>query len=445
MRTPVDSAYGHMRRMAIVAPSAYLFGGVQTWLDYMVSGLESVGWSITVVLVHGEHSDVARYCRQHPFPGMRWVANPTGSREGRVRGLCTVIQQIDPELVLAVNIVDCYEAVARLRRRGGLQKITMALHGLNACFFADIKKYRNSLDGVVATNRLAVQAAVDIGLLPKGRAKYAPCGVEISCEEPDTAVTDDRLHLAFCGRLDDREKRVMDLPRILAWLGREGIDFHLRIAGTGPDEGALRQALSIFAAKVTFMGCLSASELRTSFYRPGDVLLILSPSETGPLVAWEAMAAGMTVVTSRFLGIGLEGSLRDGETCLVFPVGDAEAAAAAVARLGDPVLRSTLALAGRTLVRERYQRDASIHAWDITLQDILQQPVLPPSAADLPAPCSGRLDRYFGTQMAETVRSLLGLRYRHTAPGNEWPHSYGSDNDEPFSRRLAELDQRETQ
>ena len=39
------------RTLAIVAPSAYLLGGVQSWLDYLVPGLEFYGWEITIALI----------------------------------------------------------------------------------------------------------------------------------------------------------------------------------------------------------------------------------------------------------------------------------------------------------------------------------------------------------------------------------------------------------
>ena len=166
----------------------------------------------------------------------------------------------------------------------------------------------------------------------------------------------------------------------------------------------------------------------------------MSPSETGPLAAWEAMASGVALVSSRFAGIGLEGALRDGQTCLVFPVGDAEAAAAAIARLVDPVLRRSLAKAGYELVKERYSRDASVNAWDAALRRIVDQRALPACQAFAPVKSAGRLDRYLGAGTAETLRRLLGLRFRHTEPGGEWPHSYGTDNDPSFHRQLESMD-----
>lgn len=428
------------KRVAIVAPSAYLFGGVQAWLDYLVPGLEAAGWDVSILLAHGVHSDAHRYLRAHPFPRVRLLENRTGSREGRVRAICAAIQMDAPELVLAVNIVDACEAVARMRRRFGGPRVAMALHGLHPSFYQDIAGTSTLLDGVIATNRLGAAAAVVRGGLPADRVYYAPCGVVVpDLAKPAQSIAS--LALVFAGRFDATEKRVLDLPHILRALHRRGVDFSMKLAGAGPAESELRNALLEFGERVEFLGVLDEAQMRELFV-PGAIALVMSPSETGPLVAWEALANGAALVSSRFVGIGLEDSLRDGETCLTFPVGDTEAAANAIARLVDPDLRQSLAKAGYEMVRQRYGRDASIRAWDAALRGILNQETLS-SGQSLPAaPSAGRLDRFLGAGKAEILRRLTRSRFAHVEPGGEWPHSYGTEDDESFRQLLVDLDHR---
>ena len=139
------------RNLAIVAPTAYPLGGVQTWLDYLVPGLESVGWGVTMLLVHGAHSDAHRYLRHHPFTRVQLVTNQSGSREGRVRALGKAIHSSGADAVLGVNVADVYEAVARLReQRGGKPKFAMALHGLHPSFYDDIAVSKETMDAVIA-------------------------------------------------------------------------------------------------------------------------------------------------------------------------------------------------------------------------------------------------------------------------------------------------------
>jgi glycosyltransferase involved in cell wall biosynthesis len=430
-------------KLAIVIPSAYLSGGVQTWLDYVVPGLVARGWSVTVMPVHGHLHNAEKYLELHPFDKVRLVANSTGSREGRVRALSHALESTQPDLVLSVNIVDVYEAVARLRKRGleGM-RVAMALHGFNGAFFRDMKIYNQILDGVITTNRLGVAAAAEIGGIDGSRIHYAPCGVEVGNLDAGK-LPEGTLNLLYAGRFDQREKHVLDLPGILAELDQRKVPFRLRLAGSGPDETELRSALSCFGERVEFLGQLDEQTLRNDFYKPGAILLITSPSESGPLVAWEAMSCGTVVVTSRYLGIGLEDSLRDGENCFVFPVSDTAAAADAIAKLQDTELLSRMVHEGHELVGRKYGREVSINAWNRALQMVLEQPSQVSVESPVTSMPAGRLDRWFGVTLAETMRSALGLKFRHGEPGGEWPHSYSGPDDQVFLDRLRALDQAE--
>ena len=54
------------------------------------------------------------------------------------------------------------------------------------------------------------------------------------------------------------------------------------------------------------------------------------------------MSRGVVVVTSAYIGSGLEGGLVDTENCLMFPIGDIEAAAKGIEKLQDPKLYAGL-------------------------------------------------------------------------------------------------------
>lgn len=428
------------RKLAIVIPSAYLSGGVQTWLDYVIPGLADKDWGVTVMTVQGHLHNAHKYLELHPFEKVRLVKNPTGSREGRVRSLMHALKSIQPDLVMSVNIVDVYEAVSRLRQNGFVGiRVAMALHGFNSEFFQDIKVLNRLLDGVITTNRLGVAAAAAIGGMDRSRIHYASCGVNIGAL-PNIVTTPGPITLLYSGRFFQREKRIFDLPKILKSLDERGVSFRFRLAGSGPNEMELRAALSCFGDRVEFLGQLDEQTLRTTFYQPGAILLITSPSESGPLVAWEAMAHGVSVVTSNYLGIGLEGSLLDGENCMTFPVADAEAAANAIVRLQDVALRARLVYQGYELVRHKYSREASIKAWDSALQNMLETPPKASAAFTVAQSATGRLDRYLGVALAETLRRVLRVSFKHKDPGGEWPHTYSVSGGSMISDALQALD-----
>lgn len=187
-------------------------------------------------------------------------------------------------------------------------------------------------------------------------------------------------------------------------------------------------------------GPLAPAELYERVYARADLLLITSSWETGPIVAWEAAMAGLGVVTSDFLGRGLEGALVADRSAWVYPVGDAEAAAAALAQASDPAARATRQAALRAVVAERYTVEIATGAWSGALASTLSGapgPMRRPGDDVAPA---GRLDRLLGVHWGESLRAALGARGEPSGPGDEWPHAYGRRDDPEFLRLAGQLD-----
>jgi glycosyltransferase involved in cell wall biosynthesis len=431
--------------VSIFAPSAYPLGGVADWLDYLTVGLEECGFVVTLCLASGCGHNVDEYLSRHPWSRVQVVANPTGSAEGRVRALVAAMRITEPDLLVSVNLVDVYEAVRRLRLKGGRvsSSVAMALHGLQADLTEDIRREADVLDGVIATNRLSALLAAE-ALGDASRVHYAPYGVP----GPNSAVgvrsVGSGLRLLYAGRIEQEQKRVLDLPPILSSLRASGVDARLSIAGGGPAEAELRHAFGVsgLAGAVDWLGDLDPARLADA-YRSHDALLITSVWETGPIVAWEAMSHGLPVVSSRYIGSGLEGALIDGRTALLFEIGDIDGAVAAIQRLREPSVRDAVVSGGLALIRERYSREASVAAWERALRAIMTAPPKPPGPPRLSKP-AGRLDRWFGVERAEDIRRRLGIRFVPGSPGAAWPHSRSSSAGQPeFLARARKVDRGE--
>lgn len=415
-------------KLLLVSPSGYSLGGVAEWLDYLVAGLTLKGWDVTVGLVTGRFQDSRAYLEAHPFPSVLTIANPTGSREGRIRALERAVLDVSPEIVLAVNLPDTYAAVERARRKGQLHaKVVMALHGIQPELFDDMRDFGSVLDGVVATNRLACELAAVDGQIERERIFYAPYGVAdlAKVREPQSRST---LRIIYSGRIDRFQKRVFDIPRVLRRLEDRGLDYVCRFVGSGPDLDALRSECARFVPehRVRFLGAVPPAELATTAYQNADVLLLTSEWETGPLVVWEAMMNQVAVVTSTYVGSGLEGRLRNFENCLTFPVGDSRAAADAIVRLSDFGVRRELVAKAYDLVLRDCTHDRSIEGWHNALSEILASPARRAVPAPPRAEPAGRLDRLLGVGRAEQLRRIFGLGFQHQSAGGEWPHSYGA-------------------
>lgn len=454
METPTPSATSARRSVLVVAPSAYTLGGVPTWLDALLPRVAAAGWRVELGLLAGDHHNVDRYLAAHPFPiaQVHPIANRSGSREGRVRALGRVIARLDPDVVMTVNVADIEEAVDRLRRRrrGLRARLVVTQHGLQQDYFDHLRRERFRIDVAVATNRLTTELLVKGGGLEPERARYAPYGVEATGpainaaggkgrypEEPDC------LRIVWAGRLEQPQKRVLDLPDICDALTERGVPFRLLIAGSGEEESTLaaRLARHLAAGRVELLGAVDRQRLRDDIFTSTDVLLITSSWETGPIVAWEAYAAGLAVVSSRFLGSGLEFALRDRDTALLFPIGSPGDAADALAiSANEPAQRRRLAAAGLQVVKSRYTLEASAAAWLEALEHATTFDPRPPAPSTLDLPLAGRLDIALGPRTAEAVREQLAIRHPQAAPGDEWPHAYGGAQDPGFLALARDLD-----
>ena len=432
------------RRLLFVAGSAHRLGGLATWLDYLLPGLDARGWLPVLGLVEGpRHHRPERWVAAHPHE--RWVPIPcsTGTPEGRCRALTKVLAEERPAVALSVNIPDLFPAIHRARAGGASARGLMTVHAIEPGIYADASRFRGVMDGAVATNRLACRLLEAVGGVAGERVFYAPYGVEDDRSVARRPGGGSPLRIGYAGRLEQPQKRVRDLPAIARALDRIGVHHEWMIAGTGPEETALRRGLP--AARTTFLGPLSEDGLSELLYGRIDALIITSSWETGPLVAWEAMAAGVAVVASRYTGSGLEGALREGENALLFDVADVDTAARQLARLaGDQGLAGRLAAGGRKLLQERYGRERSLDAWERVIESVLALPRPPLTEAPRVPPATGRLERWAGPRRAETLRKFLGRRGPDAGSAGEWPHSHGLGLErDAFLQRAAELDREE--
>ncbi|MEE4118126.1 MAG: glycosyltransferase [Paracoccaceae bacterium] len=161
------------------------------------------------------------------------------------------------------------------------------------------------------------------------------------------------LELLFVGRLVG-VKGLFVLLEALALLGRR--DLRLTLVGDGADRAALEAEARRLGIAARFLGYRSQSEVADAL-RGADALVLPSFAEGVPVVLMEAAASGLPVVATRVAGV--EELVRDGESGIVVPPGDAAALAGALERLADmtPEMRGRMGRAGRTIVAAGFDLD----------------------------------------------------------------------------------------
>ncbi len=169
-------------------------------------------------------------------------------------------------------------------------------------------------------------------------------------------------YFLYVGRLRIR-KGVEVLLEALGSLRQRHSGLRLLIAGTGEQEGALRQKVDDLELRdeVEFLGRCSAARVR---HLLSGALCLAVPStyEGMPLVILEAMSEGVPVIASAVSGI--PEVVIDGETGWLVPAEDPPRLAAALAAaLDDPEAAAERGQAGYRRVREAFSPAAAAAIW----------------------------------------------------------------------------------
>jgi glycosyltransferase involved in cell wall biosynthesis len=208
--------------------------------------------------------------------------------------------------------------------------------------FAWLGKYWNR---TVAVSSLIGEKAAALCPDLAQRLVVIPYGVSFPPTPPERPLAaGEPLQILYSGRLIQEQKRVFDLPKIVAELARRAIPIRLNIAGGGWDEAKLRMACQEFVDQglIRFCGILSQERLG-ELYQQNDVFILTSEYEGLPLALLEAMGHGcVPVVTDTPSGV--PEVVQNGVNGYLVPVAATQAFADRLAALyHDPNHRRKLA------------------------------------------------------------------------------------------------------
>jgi colanic acid/amylovoran biosynthesis glycosyltransferase len=192
------------------------------------------------------------------------------------------------------------------------------------------------------------------------KIEVTPLGVDATVFQPRKTPSEAKVFEVLCvGRLVPAKGQHVLLTAI-AQLQSSGRAVRLRLIGDGPDRCSLEAAARELhiADSVIFEGAVNQDRIR-DFYATADVFAMASFAEGIPVVLMEAMAMEIPCISTWITGI--PELIRDSIDGLLVAPSDAEALAAAIARLMDDCeLRARLGAAGRQRVIEKYNLSQNI-------------------------------------------------------------------------------------
>jgi glycosyltransferase involved in cell wall biosynthesis len=234
-------------------------------------------------------------------------------------------------------------------------------------FYGYLTAFANRCDRVTAPTATALLLLRDHGL--RAPSQVMSNGVDLDVYSPGAADESLRSRYALpsgrplilsVGRLSP-EKRADVLIEALAT--QDVADTVLGLAGSGPDEGRLRElaARRGVAERVRFLGFIPGTDL-PDLYRLADVFAIASEAELQSLVTMEAMASGLPVVA---VNAGALGELVHGgeNGFLARPARAADVAGSLDLLCRDRELRARMSKAGLRIIAD-HDRHRLLARWE---------------------------------------------------------------------------------
>lgn len=257
----------------------------------------------------------------------------------------------------------------------------MIVHNITPGTYAAAREIRDHVHATVGVSKRCRDDLVSHYGFDPARTLVIPHGLNKSIHSQNRATVSDhsqQLRLLYLGRIEDNSKGVFWLPNILRELK---CNYHLTVAGDGPDLAELRHRLESFGDKVSFTSWVAPSDVPW-LVSQHDVMVMPSRFEGFGLTLIEAMSEGCPAVVSKIAGV-TDYIVTDGEDGFLFPVGDFRAAARHINLLADNrQLRAKMAEAARLKVAVAFDNDVSGCAYAGLLENLVQDP--PAVAAPLP-------------------------------------------------------------
>jgi Glycosyltransferase len=231
-------------------------------------------------------------------------------------------------------------------------KIISVLHGNDDAYYDLVGKYHATIHGFACVSHRIRNIMLDrYPFINIERTAVIPCGIDMP-EFIDREHANNQLRLVFVGRIDQHQKRVLDIHKIAVQLSQAGIDYMIDIIGEGAEREKMAQLFEQdgLGNRIVFHGWKQKTEIYSILFNE-DILLLTSDVEGMPIAMMEGLACGCSVVGTRISGIEDYEFADVAKDCLrVFGVGDIKDAV-------DKILSLTTTQTQKTRSAARYMAE----------------------------------------------------------------------------------------
>lgn len=339
-------------------------GGAEKMVLSCAPRLKAAGWDIRLISLTGE-VDALQLMRKQDVPVLA-LNIPRKSNPANIIQLLNIWKQ-DRPLLVHTHLFHAGIIGRIFGRFAGIPIVVVHQHGPEL----DRNKLRSLLDrttsGWVARYVVSCQAVGRIMQaregIPAEKIVVVQNGIETTGESagnqksPQPPARNETPCLIYAGRLS-AEKGLLTLVEACALLRESGINFRCFILGNGPQRSEIQLEIGRLELEESVILPGLQSDL-SEWYQKCDIFVLPSLWEGASLALLEAMAAGLPAVATATGGT--PEIVADGVTGILVPPANPPALASALTRLlRSPELRTEMGLAGKRLVRAKYQIEYTV-------------------------------------------------------------------------------------
>jgi len=337
----------------VVTAPTWSLNGVNVFSANLVRGLQQRGFAARLLLTNPHRTDAKPLPVPSDLPLEKLAVKAHSAWPARWQALSQYLETLAPCIYMP-NYDYGYSCISSILSAGvGIVGIA---HSDDVQHYNHVSRLGRYWNAVVAVSTAITEQIRQRQPELSGRLMTIPYGVQYPAqwpERPDVAT----LRLLYTGRLEQSQKRVLDLVPLATRLRQRGLRFELNIYGNGPAHKALEQQIlnEGLTDLVKLWGTLAPEQMQ-GVYAQHDLFLLTSAFEGLPLSLLEAMSQGCVPVVSDVKS-GIPEVIEDGLNGYRIAVGALDTFADRILTLArQPALRQRLSRnAWETIEQKGYQ------------------------------------------------------------------------------------------
>ncbi len=351
-------------------------GGPNTWLRRLLPELQKAGVAVHALLLTPcpGRGATSVALRSTGIPCTEFAFRTCPFTQQRLQRILSFVVHLKPDIFVPNLVIPAYYLNSWFRQ-AGIATVGV-MHSDDPFYWALIEEFVNGplghrLSGLVCVSEYL--RSVVVRLAPKDiKIAKIPCGAPVpNCHNSEPT---NGLRLVYVGRLEQEQKRILDLTRSFCRAAREIPGTEAVIYGEGRARAEVEWLLATEGKglPVSLQGRIDSDEIQDHLLQ-AHAIVLLSDYEGLPISLIEGMACGLVPICTNMRS-GIPELVEHGVTGLVVSDRGNSFIRAVETLRTDTNLWRALSHGARARVQTEYASEACARQWIAFLSDLVPEP-----------------------------------------------------------------------